>query len=89
MAEPEAVEKTAVERLRDVISQMKEMEHYSRSNVNKLSETWLALEEEMKEKTFAERMSDLLARQTAFEETITALISDLEIECNRRENEAG
>lgn len=84
---PEAPEKTPIEKLRDMISQLKEMEHYSRSNVEKLSEFWLLLEEELKEKEFAKRMSDLSAAQNAFEDLIVALAGDIDLECNRRENE--
>lgn len=84
----EVAEKTPTEKLRDLISQLKEMEHYSRSNVEKLSEAWLFLDDELKEKEFAKQMSDLLGVQNGFEEKIVALAGDIEIECNRRDNEA-
>ncbi|MBM3359517.1 MAG: hypothetical protein FJY54_17560 [Betaproteobacteria bacterium] len=86
MAE-EKTTKTKVERLRGMISQLKEMEHYSRSNIEKLGEFWLALEEEIKHKDFAGRMSELMAAQSAFEDLVKAIIEDYDMECNRIQNE--
>jgi hypothetical protein len=88
MAE-EQTEKTPLEVSRDIISQLKEIEHYSRTNIEKLSEHWLRLEEEAKQKPFAERVNDLVSLQNKFQDAITSLIEDFEIECNRIENEGG
>jgi len=83
----EKTAKTKVERVRGMISQLKEMEHYSRSNIEKLGEFWLALEEEIKHKDFAGKMSDLMAAQSAFEDLVKQTIEDYEMECNRIQNE--
>lgn len=79
----EASEKPLVEKLHDVISPLKEMEHYSRSNIEKLSQLWLTLDDELKQQEFAAKMSDLLATQNAFQDKVVELSSAMEIECNR------
>ena len=43
-------EKTDLEKSRDIISQLKEMHHYSKENIVKLGEFWLLLEGELKQK---------------------------------------
>ena len=80
MSEP-TPEKTPAEKLRDVASQLKEMEHYSRSNIDKLFASWLLLDEELKQKDFAAGMSDLLASQNAFQDRAGALTSEIETKC--------
>ena len=81
-------EKTVIEKSRDVISQLKEMEHYSEENIEKISEFWFLLEEELKQKDFAERINELLNCQNTFQELITSLIKDYDMYCNRVENES-
>ena len=81
-------EKTDLEKSRDIISQLKEMRHYSKVNIEKLSEFWLLLDGEMKQKEIAKRSEALLSRQDAFHESLESLVSDYEVECNRIENEA-
>lgn len=81
-------EKTALETSRDVISQLKEMQHYSVSNIEKLSSFFLLLDDKLKQKEFASRIEKLLNHQGAFEDELENFISDYEMECNRIENEA-
>lgn len=81
-------EKTDIDKSRDIISQLKEMGHYSKENIVKLGEFWLLLEGEMKQKKNAEAVEQLLNHQNAFNEALEAFVSDYEIECNRIENEA-
>lgn len=81
-------EKTTLETSRDVISQLKEMQHYSISNIEKLSSFYLLLDDELKQKEFAKRVEKLLNHQGAFEDELESFISDYEMECNRIENEA-
>jgi len=82
-------EKTVIEKSRDVISQLKEMEHYSEENIEKLSEFWFLLEDKLKQKEFAERINELLNCQNNFQEKITSLIKDYDMYCNRIVNEGG
>jgi hypothetical protein len=81
-------EKSDLEKSRDIISQLKEMHHYSKTNVEKLGEFWLLLDEELKQKENAKRMEVLLTHESEFHAALEAMISDYEIECNRIENEA-
>ncbi|MDZ7723304.1 MAG: hypothetical protein U5R06_10985 [candidate division KSB1 bacterium] len=76
-------EKSILEESRDIISQLKEMEHYSTNNIEKLSEFWLVLDDKLDQKEFAGRMEKILSHQNAFHDEISSLIADYEIECNR------
>lgn len=81
MAE-EQPEKTPLEKLKNVVSQAKEMEHYARNNMETLSEIWLLLEDEFKKrKMLAERANDLLKAQGAMEELLKKVIGEFEKEC--------
>lgn len=81
-------EKSNLDKSRDIISQLKEMLHYSKTNIEKLTEFWLLLDEELKQKDMVKKMEDLLAKQNGFHDTLDTVVSDYEIECNRTENEA-
>lgn len=81
MAEEEKTEKTGkspAEKLQDVVSQLKEMEHYSKSNVEKLTEFWLLFEDEVKDKNLAGKMDDLLVCQNKFHELVQSVIEACE-----------
>jgi hypothetical protein len=80
--------KSPVEKLREIISQLKQMEHYSRSNIEKLTEHWMFLEDEMKHKEFAKRWGDLMNAQNAFEDQVKALIEDCQNYCNKKDSES-
>ncbi|WP_293007898.1 hypothetical protein [Nitrosomonas sp.] len=84
----EVTEKSDLEKSKDIISQLKEMHHYSKTNIEKLGEFWLLLDGELKQKENAEKLDILLTHQSAFHDALEALISDYEVECNRIENEA-
>jgi len=81
----EDTERTTVEVARAQLSQLKEMEHYSRSNVEKLSAIWMVLSDELKQDDFAERVNVLLNKQGEFQQAIEELIGDYEIHCNSDE----
>ncbi len=81
-------EKSDLDKSRDVISQLKEMQHYSTTNIEKLGEFWLLVDEELKQKENAKKLEILLTHQNEFHDALESLISDYEIECNRIENEA-
>ena len=55
MAEDELVEKTPVRKSRDIITQLKEMQHFSRTNIEKLSAFWLQLDESSSRRTWPHR----------------------------------
>jgi hypothetical protein len=81
-------EKTDLEKSRNIISQLKEMEHYSKVNIEKLTEFWLLFDGEMKQKEMANKFEVLLSHQNTFHDSLASVVSDYEMECNRIENEA-
>ncbi|MEQ8427626.1 MAG: hypothetical protein RLT87_00760 [Gammaproteobacteria bacterium] len=81
-------EKSDLEKSRDIISQLKEMLHYSKTNIEKLGEFWFLLDGELKQKENANKLDKLITQQNNFHDDLESMISDYEIECNRIENEA-
>jgi len=72
---------TKLEQSRAVLSKLKELEFHSRSNIEKLAELSLTIEEELKQKAFAEGIGAVYAAQDAFQSKIVKLIEDYEAEC--------
>jgi len=70
-----------LEQSRAVLSKLKELEFHSRSNIEKLAELSLTIEEELKQKAFAEEIGAVYAAQDAFQSKIVKLIEDYEAEC--------
>jgi len=66
-----------------VLSKLKELEFHSRANIEKLAELSLTIEEELKQKAFAEGIGAVYAAQDAFQSKILKLIEDYEAECTR------
>lgn len=64
-----------------VLSKLKELEFHSRSNIEKLAELSLTIEEELKQKAFAEGIGAVYAAQDAFQSKILKFIEDYETEC--------
>jgi hypothetical protein len=74
---------TQLEKSLAVLSKLKELEFHSRGNIEKLAELSLTIEEELKQKTFAEPIGALYSAQDAFQSKIVKLIEDYEAECAR------
>jgi hypothetical protein len=66
-----------------VLSKLKELEFHSRANIEKLAELSLTIEEELKQKAFAEAIGAVYGAQDAFQSKILKLIEDYEAECAR------
>jgi hypothetical protein len=66
-----------------VLSKLKELEFHSRSNIEKLAELSLTIEEELKQKAFAESIGAVYAAQDKFQSKILKLIENYEVECSR------
>jgi sRNA-binding protein len=64
-----------------VLSTLKDLEFHSRANIEKLAELSLTIEEELKQKAFAEAIGAVYAAQDAFQSKIVKLIEDYEAEC--------
>jgi signal transduction protein with GAF and PtsI domain len=78
----EQQQKTPLEKLKTVVSQLKDIEHHARNNLERLSEIWLLLEEDFKKKkALAERVNDLLKAEGAMEDLLKAVIQEFDKEC--------
>ena len=66
-----------------VLAKLKEMEFHSRANIEKLAELSLTIEDELKQKAFAEPIGALYSAQDAFQSKVVALIAAYEAECER------
>jgi hypothetical protein len=83
-AKPDQQPDTAqLEKSLAVLSKLKELEFHSRSNIEKLAELSLTIEEELKQKAFAEAIGAVYSAQDAFQSKILKLIEDYEAECAR------
>ena len=72
-----------LEKSHAVLSNLKDLEFHSRANIEKLAELSLTIEEELKQKAFAEAIGAVYAAQDAFQSKIVKLIEDYETECAR------
>lgn len=70
--------KTPFEHVNDTLTQLKEMRHYSKGNVERLSTQWLLFDGELKKLRQAERIEDLMVRAGELHEAIEAEIAELE-----------
>ena len=77
------VEPTQLEKSQAVLSKLKELEFHSRANIEKLAELSLTIEEELKQKQFAEAIGAVYGAQDAFQSKILELIGAYETECTR------
>src|SRR5438067_10805134 len=66
-----------------VLSKLKELEFHSRSNIEKLAELSLTIEEELKQKTFAGPIGEVYSAQEAFHSKVSTLIEGYQEECDR------
>ena len=71
------VEPTQLEKSLVVLSNLKDLEFHSRANIEKLAELSLTIEEELKQKHFAEGIGAVYSAQNAFQSKIVKLIECL------------
>src|SRR5438477_12356700 len=74
---------TQLEKSLAVLAKLRELEFHSRSNIEKLAELSLTIEDELKQKAFVEPIGTLYSAQDAFHSKIVALIANYEAECER------
>jgi hypothetical protein len=79
--------KTKIDEMNAHIEQFKQMSYRAKERIERLAELSFTIEDELKMKDFADRVSDLFTISTQFEEKLEALINDFEIERNRIANE--
>jgi hypothetical protein len=80
---PQPTDSTHLEKSLAVLSKLKELEFHSRANIEKLAELSLTIEEELKQKAFAEAIDAVYAAQNAFQSKILELIEAYQTECDR------
>ena len=80
--------KTPLDELQDTLSRLKEMEHYSQSNIEKLAELWLEVSENKSQKQYEKMVDEVLKRQNQFQDAITDLIETYDREASRLKSEA-
>ncbi len=85
----ETTEKTSLDVTMDMLSGVKEMIHYAKSNIEKLSEFWLFMEDEVKRKDFAEKIDDLLDKQSSLHNDMEETANEIQAEVNRIRDEGG
>jgi len=75
--------KTPLDAMQDTLSRLKEMEHYSKANIEKLAALWLEVSEHKQQKQYEKMVDEVLKRQNQFQESITSLIEVYETETTR------
>ena len=79
MAE-ETLPKSKLDTLQDTLSRLKEMEHYSQTNIEKLAALWLEVSEHKDQNQYEKMVDEALKRQNQFEESMKQLIEAYETE---------
>jgi hypothetical protein len=74
---------TQLEKSLAVLAKLREMEFHSRANIEKLAELSLTIEDELKQKAFAEPIGALYSAQDVFHSKISKLIEACQVECER------
>src|SRR5438105_14672958 len=80
-SEPEP-DPTQLEKSLAVLANLKDLEFHSRANIEKLAELSLTIEEELRQKSFAEPIGDVYSAQEAFHSKVSALIEAYQKECD-------
>ena len=79
----ESIVKSPLDALQDTLSRLKEMEHYSQTNIQKLAALWLEVSENKDQKQYEKMVDEALKRQNQFQESIVHLIESYENEAAR------
>ena len=70
--------KTPLDHVTDTLSQLKEMRHYSKNNVEMLTTQWLLFDGELSDLKKAEKIERLMVSQGEFYDALEATITELE-----------
>jgi citrate synthase len=83
--------KTPADHIGNTVTQLKEMRHYSKNNVETLTAEWLLFDGELSKLKLADKIADLMDRQGQLHEALENAITDLEevLEKMKPEPEAG
>jgi len=81
-------QKSPLDALQDTLSRLKEMEHYSQANIEKLAALWLEVSEHKDQKQYEKLVDEVLKRQNQFQEAISTLIETYEKDAARLKADA-
>jgi len=70
--------KTISDHLTDTLSQLKEMRHYSKNNVERLTAAWMLFDGELAELKQTDKIDDLMSRQSQMHDALETTIAELE-----------
>lgn len=70
--------KTPLDHVNDTLTQLKEMRHYAKNNVERLTAQWLLFDGELAKLKEAAKIEDLMTRQAEFYDALEAVIAELE-----------
>lgn len=70
--------KTPFDHVNDTLSQLKEMRHYSKNNVELLTTQWLMFDGELSKLEQAGKIEQLMMKQSEFYDALETTITDLE-----------
>ena len=71
-------DKTPLEHVNDTLSQLKEMRHYSKNNVEALTAAWLLYDGELSKLGKTAKIDDLMTRQGELHDALESVIADFE-----------
>ena len=67
-----------LEHVTDTLTQLKEMHHYAKNNVERLTAIWLLFDGELSKLGQAKRIEELMTRQGELHDALESAIGDLE-----------
>jgi septation ring formation regulator EzrA len=67
-----------LEHVTDTLTQLKEMRHYAKNNVERLTAIWLLFEGELSKLKQTDKIDDLMNRQGQLHDALEKVIADLE-----------
>ena len=70
--------KTPLDHLSDTVSQLKEMRHYAKNNVERLTAQWMLFDGELKKLKQTERIEALMTHQSELHDSLETDIAALE-----------
>jgi hypothetical protein len=70
--------KTPLDHVTDTLSQLKEMRHYSKNNVELLTTIWLLFDGELSKLEQTAKIDDLMTRQGELHDALESVIADFE-----------
>ncbi len=70
--------KTSADHVSDTLTQLKEMRHYSKNNVERLTAAWMLFDGELSDLKQTDKIDDLMNRQGQLHDALETVIVELE-----------